>query len=295
MSHFIDKTLLRPLAKRKDLIQIHIAVFLFGLAGLFGKLVKHPALIIVLGRVFFGAIALFLLYAYRRQSIRLKNRKDYLWFSLFGLILAVHWLTFFHSIKISSVAIGLLTYSTFPIFTAFLEPYFFKEKLLLRDFLLAIITFAGVVLVIPSFELGNEMTQGAMWGIVSGATFAVLSILNRKYVADYQGSLIALYQDTVASILLLPFFFILKPSISGQDLGLLILLGFLFTAFSHTIFINGLQTVKAKTASVIASLEPVYGILGAIFLLAEVPSQKEIIGGLIILGTTFYATYRPSE
>lgn len=282
------------MAKRKDLIQIHIAVFLFGLAGLFGKLVKHPALIIVLGRVFFGAIALFLLYAYRRQSIRLKNRKDYLWFSLFGLILAVHWLTFFHSIKISSVAIGLLTYSTFPIFTAFLEPYFFKEKLLWRDFLLAIITFAGVVLVIPSFELGNEMTQGAMWGIVSGATFAILSILNRKYVADYQGSLIALYQDTVASILLLPFFFILKPSISGLDLGLLVLLGFLFTAFSHTIFINGLQTVKAKTASVIASLEPVYGILGAILLLAEVPSQQEIIGGLIILGATFYATYRPS-
>jgi len=133
-----------------------------------------------------------------------------------------------------------------------------------------------------------------MWGIVSGATFAILSILNRKYVADYQGSLIALYQDTVASILLLPFFFILKPSISGLDLGLLVLLGFLFTAFSHTIFINGLQTVKAKTASVIASLEPVYGILGAILLLAEVPSQQEIIGGLIILGATFYATYRPS-
>lgn len=282
------------MAKRKDLIQIHIAVFLFGLAGLFGKLVNQPALIIVLGRVFFGAIALFLLYAYRRQSIRLKNRKDYLWFSLFGLILAVHWLTFFHSIKISSVAIGLLTYSTFPIFTAFLEPYFFKEKLLWRDFLLAIITFTGVVLVIPSFELGNEMTQGAMWGIVSGATFAILSILNRKYVADYQGSLIALYQDTVASILLLPFFFILKPAISGMDLGLLVLLGFLFTAFSHTIFINGLQTVKAKTASVIASLEPVYGIIGAILLLAEVPSQQEIIGGLIILGATFYATYRPS-
>ncbi|MBX2874134.1 MAG: DMT family transporter, partial [Saprospiraceae bacterium] len=121
------------MAKRKDLVQIHIAVFLFGLAGLFGKLVDQPALIIVLGRVFFGAIALFILYGYRRQSIRLKQQKDYLWFALFGLILAVHWLTFFHSIKISSVAIGLLTYSTFPIFTAFLEPYFFKEKLLLQD------------------------------------------------------------------------------------------------------------------------------------------------------------------
>ncbi|NRB50806.1 MAG: EamA family transporter [Saprospiraceae bacterium] len=282
------------MAKRKDLIQIHIAVFLFGLAGLFGKLVDQPALIIVLGRVFFGAIALFMLYGYRRQSIRLKRKKDYLWFGLFGLILAVHWLTFFHSIKISSVAIGLLTYSTFPIFTAFLEPYFFKEKLLLRDFILAIITFGGVVLVIPSFELGNQMTQGALWGIVSGATFAILSILNRKYVADYQGSLIALYQDTGASLLLLPFFFVLKPVLSSSDLGLLVLLGFLFTAFSHTIFINGLQTVKAKTASIIASLEPVYGILGAVLLLNESPTMQEILGGVIILGATFYATYKPS-
>ncbi|MBX2873693.1 MAG: DMT family transporter, partial [Saprospiraceae bacterium] len=282
------------LAKRKDLVQIHIAVFLFGLAGLFGKLVDQPALIIVLGRVFFGAIALFILYGYRRQSIRLKQQKDYLWFALFGLILAVHWLTFFHSIKISSVAIGLLTYSTFPIFTAFLEPYFFKEKLLLQDFILAIITFLGVILVIPSFELGNEMTQGALWGIVSGATFAILSILNRKYVADYPGSLIALYQDTVASLLLLPFFFVLQPVLSASDLGLLILLGFLFTAFSHTIFINGLQTVKAKTASIIASLEPVYGILGAILLLGEAPTLPEILGGSIILGATFYATYKPS-
>lgn len=235
-----------------------------------------------------------MLYQYRGQSIRLKRRKDYLWFSLFGLILAVHWLTFFHSIQISSVAIGLLTYSTFPVFTAFLEPYFFKEKFLLRDLLLAIITFAGVVLVIPSFELGNQMTQGALWGIASGATFAILAILNRKHVANYQGSLIALYQDIVASLLLLPFFFIIQPKLSSMDWGLLVLLGFLFTAFSHTIFINGLQTVKAKTASVIASLEPVYGILGAILLLSEVPSWQEVLGGAIILGTTFYATYRPA-
>lgn len=282
------------MAKTRDLVQIHIAVFLFGLAGLFGKLVAQPAVIIVLGRVFFGAIALLILYQYRGQSIRLKRRKDYLWFSLFGFILAIHWLTFFHSIQISSVAIGLLTYSTFPVFTAFLEPYFFKEKFLLRDLLLAIITFAGVVLVIPSFELGNQMTRGALWGIVSGATFAILAILNRKHVANYQGSLIALYQDIVASLLLLPFFFIIQPKLSGMDWGLLVLLGFLFTAFSHTIFINGLQTVKAKTASVIASLEPVYGILGAILLLSEIPSWQEVLGGTIILGTTFYATYRPA-
>ncbi|MEZ5043430.1 MAG: DMT family transporter [Saprospiraceae bacterium] len=282
------------MSKTRDLVQIHIAVFFFGLAGLFGKLVDQPAVIIVLGRVFFGAISLLILYAYRRQSILIQRKKDYLLFCLFGIILAAHWLTFFHSIRVSSVAIGLLTYSTFPVFTAFLEPYFFKEKLYFKDFLLALITFGGVVLVIPSFEIGNQMTQGALWGIASGATFAILAILNRKYVAHYQGSLIALYQDVVASLVLLPFFFIISPHLSSLDWGLLILLGVVFTAFSHTIFINGLQTVKAKTASVIASLEPVYGILGAMILLAEIPSWQEVLGGAIILGTTFYATYRPA-
>lgn len=282
------------MSKPRDLLQIHVAVFFFGLAGLFGKLVDQPAVIIVLGRVFFGAISLLLLYGFRRQTILIQRKKDYLLFILFGIILAAHWLTFFHSIRVSSVAIGLLTYSTFPVFTAFLEPYFFKEKLYFKDFLLALITFGGVVLVIPSFEIGNQMTQGALWGIASGATFAILAILNRKYVAHYQGSLIALYQDVVASLVLLPFFFIINPHLSSLDWGLLVLLGVVFTAFSHTIFINGLQTVKAKTASVIASLEPVYGILGAIILLAEIPSWQEVLGGTIILGTTFYATFRPA-
>lgn len=112
-----------------------------------------------------------------------------------GIILAVHWTTFFQSIQMSTVAIGLLTFSTFPVFTTFLEPYFFKEKINVKDIVIA-----------------------------------------------------------------------------------------------HTLFINSLKNIKTQTAGIISSLEPVYGIILAVILLGELPTIKEVIGGVIILGTSFYST-----
>ena len=156
--------------KNKSLVEIHFAVFLFGLAGLFGKLLSLPSLIIVLGRVFFSSIFLFLIMLYLKKDIKLKQKSHYFYFIIMGVILAIHWSTFFKSIQVSTVAIGLLTFTTFPVFVTFLEPYFFNEKIKLSDIIIAIITFSGVLLVIPSFELGNNSTQGVLWGVVSGFT-----------------------------------------------------------------------------------------------------------------------------
>jgi len=275
------------------LLAIHLAVLLFGLAGLFGKLIDLPPTIIVLGRVFFAAFSLAFLLRLRRLPLRLHRRADYFYLGLLGLLLAVHWVTFFHSIQLSTVAVGLLTFSTFPIFTAFLEPLYFRERLLTGDVILALITFAGVTLVIPSFSLEDTSTRGAIWGIVSGATFAVLSILNRRYVQHYPSLIIAFYQDLVATLVLLPFFFVLSPKIGPRDWVLLVFLGVVFTALSHTLFIGGMKTVKASTASVIGALEPIYGILAAVILLQETPSWKVLLGGAIILGATSFATLRP--
>ena len=277
-------------AKNRSLLEIHIAVLLFGLAGLFAKWVAQPAIIIVLGRVFFASIFLAMVLLWRKESIRLNRHRDYLYLALMGVVLAIHWVTFFQAIQMSTVAIGLLTFSTFPVFVTFMEPYFFKEKIRRADVIVALVTFVGVALVIPSFELGNDMTQGAIWGVVSGFTFAILSILNRKYVADYSSRVIAFYQDATAVFVLLPFLFIIQPSFTPQDILLLGLLGVVFTGIAHTLFIGGLAHVKAQTASIIASLEPVYGILTAALFLGEIPTLSVILGGIIILGATFYAT-----
>jgi drug/metabolite transporter (DMT)-like permease len=278
--------------QNKSLIEIHIAVLFFGLAGLFGKLVSLPPAIIVLGRVFFATVVLGLILLYRKQTIKLKQRKDYILLVFLGAVLAFHWITFFKAIQISTVAVGLLTFSTFPVFVTFLEPCFFKEKIKYSDTIIALIAFTGVAMVVPKFSLTNHITQGALWGIVSGFTFAVLAILNRKYVKTYSSLVIAFYQDSVATIVLIPFLFIINPVFQMNDILMLVLLGVVFTGIAHSLFIKGLLNIRAQTASIISCLEPVYGIIAAILLLGEIPTFRVLIGGVIVLSATFYVTIK---
>lgn len=278
--------------KKSSLIQLHIAVFLFGVSGLFGKFLTQPSIIIVLGRVFFSSIFLYIGLTITKENLKLKSRKDMLIIAFMGVILAIHWCTFFQGIKFSTVAIGLLTFSTFPVFVTFMEPFFFEEKLKKEDIILAFITFAGVTFVIPDFHMGNEMTIGVIYGILSSLSYAVLSLLNRKYVKEYKGVVIAFYEQLVSLAILLPFFFIMEPVLTKKDIFLLLLLGTVFTGITHTLFINSLKDIKTQTAGIVSSLEPLYGILLSIFLLNEILSIKEIIGGTIILGTVFYSTIK---
>ena len=271
--------------KRHGLVEIHLAVLLFGLAGLFGKLLSLSPFIIVLGRTFFASLALSVALFYAKTQIRPKSIKDLTVLLFLGILLAVHWTTFFHAIQISTVAVGLLTFSTFPIFVTFMEPYFFKEPLRRFDILTAVLVVLGLILVIPSFDFRNNITQGAFWGTVSGFTFAVLSILNRKYVATYPSILIVCYQNWMATLTLLPFLFFMNFSFRPMDVFLLAVLGIFCTAIAHVLFIKSLVHIKTQLASITACLEPVYGILFAFALLGEVPAMRTILGGGIILGT----------
>jgi len=276
----------------RNLVEIHLAVLLFGLSGLFGKLLTLSSIIIVLGRVFFSSIFLGGVILYLKKDIKLKEQKDYLYLGLMGAVLALHWSAFFTSIQVSTVSIGLLTFSIFPVFVTFLEPLFFHEKLKLFDLMTAIVTFLGVMLVIPTFDLGNNLTQGVMWGMLSGLTYAVLSMLNRKFVKDYSSLVIAFYEQVTATILLIPFFLMQKQFLSLKEILLLLLLGVVFTGISHSLFINGLKTIKTQTAGIISCLEPVYGIIFAMLILREIPTIREILGGLIILSAVFYSTHK---
>ncbi|RMG62844.1 MAG: EamA family transporter, partial [Bacteroidetes bacterium] len=255
----------------RSLLSIHLAVLLFGLAGLFGKWIDLPAEGIVLGRTFFAGLFLLGWSRARGNSLRLPSRVDYLRLLFLGLVLAFHWVAFFRAIQLSTVAIGLLTFSSFPLFTTFLEPWVFREPLRARAVGLALLTLLGVALVIPPPKLSPMYFEGALWGLASGASFAVLSLLNRRFVRHFPGRTVAFYQNVGAFVALSPFLLLLEKAPGPSDWGRLILLGVVFTGLSHTLFIQGLREVKAQTASIITSLEPVYGLLAAWLLLAEVP------------------------
>lgn len=278
--------------KRHGLIEIHIAVLLFGIAGLFGKFLFLPPLVIVLGRTFFAALTLSTILFYSKTQMRTKSIRDFTVLILLGIVLAVHWTTFFHAIQISTVAVGLITFSTFPVFVTFMEPYFFNEKLRRLDVLTAGAVVLGLILVIPSLDFQNNITQGAFWGIISGLTFAVLSILNRKYVGTYPSTVIVCYQNWIATLVLFPFLFFEDLSLRSTDFFLLALLGIFCTALAHVLFIKSLVHIKTQLASITACLEPVYGIIFAFVLLGEIPSLRTVLGGCIILGTIIIASMK---
>ena len=275
----------------KGLAQIHIAVFLFGFAGLFGKLLSCSPLYIVLGRTFFASITLFVFaHFFSKTTLFSFDKKEIFFFILQGILLGIHWWSFFLSIQISSVAVGLVTFSTFPLFVTFLEPLFFKEKLKTIDIITAGAVFIGILLVIPDFNFSNNITKGGFFGIISGFTFAILALVNRRNARISDSIAIAFYQNLFAAIfLVLPISTMQVVPPQLWDLPNLIFLGVIFTALAHTLFIKSLALIRAQTAAVISGLEPVYGIILAFFMLNEIPQIRTLIGGFIIIGTTILA------
>lgn len=266
---------------------VHASVALFGLAGLFGKWLTLQPHFIVLGRVVFAAAALALIIRLSGGRFSIRRKIDGGLFLLQGLILAVHWILFFESIRVSTVAVGLLAYSSFPIFTAFLEPLFFRTRLSRRHLGLSLACLAGVFLLVPRFSWSERVFQGVVTGLGAGATFALLSIINRKLSFRYASPVVAFYQDAGAALFLLPAALLKPPALTGRDFALLAILGLLCTALAHTLFIAGMRRLSAQTASIISALEPVYGIALAALLLGERPSARTIAGGLIILTAVF--------
>jgi drug/metabolite transporter (DMT)-like permease len=274
------------------LIETHAAVLLFGLAGLFGKFLDLPAWTIVLGRTGFATAALGVVLVVAGPAKMPRDVKIISLFGLLGVLLAVHWIIFFLAIQVSSVAVGLLAFSTFPVFITLFEPWWFDEKRRTIDGVTALLVMVGLCIMVYPSPFGGQVFYGVFWGILSGFTFAILSLLNRKWVREYPPVVIAFYQNAFAALLLLPMMIGFDGRIGAGQWGMLALLGVVCTALSHALFIRGLTFIRAQLASIIACLEPVYGIVFAYFLLHEIPSAHTLVGGSVILMATVVAMAR---
>lgn len=277
---------------RIGLTQIHIAVLLAGGAGLFAKLLAVSPAVLTAGRTVFGSLALLLFAVATSTSLRLRDYKDLLALVLSGMILAAHWFTFFLSIQVSSVAIGLLAFATFPLFTTFLEPMILGERLRRQDIATALVVAVGLVLVTPSFDFGNRFTQGLLWGILSAFAYAVFSLMSRTYSGRYPAVSIAFYQQGFAALCALPFALQWQGTLAAGDVLYLAVLGVVFTALLQGLVVASLRHLRAQTTSVVFGLEPVYGILLAWLVIGELPTAKTVFGGSLICGAVLWASFR---
>jgi len=276
---------LKP-TQRSALVSLHAAVLLFGVAGLFGKWLALSPELIVLGRTAIASVALAaLLRVLREPSGGFEWR-----LAAGGAVLALHWIAFFRAVQMSSVAVGLLGYASFPLFVLIVEAMFLGRRLRLPDWATVALVTAGLLLLVPEFRIENRVVQGLCWGMLSGLMFALLTVGNRALVSRRSATGVALWQNACAAACLLPGFALDPVLPTLRDVALLIVLGVVCTALAHTLFIRSMRVLSAHTASVVATLEPVYGIAFAFALLGEVPGWRTLAGAALIVGAALWAS-----
>ena len=275
----------------KGLVAVHSAVLIFGLTALFSKLITLSALEITLLRSIFAATMIFSIFIWQKKSIKLSNIKDYSIVILLGILLALHWVTYFYAMQVSSIAVGVIALYTFPIITVFLEPLFHGEQPHIKDIVSALTVLFGIYLLVPEFSLSNETTQGILWGVLSAFFFALRNIMQGHYFKEYSAKHSLFYQTLVTFIVLLPFSFEVIPTVTDAQWGQLLILGVFFTAVPHTLFAFSLLNLKAKTVSLVACIQVVYAAIFAALILEEWVELSTIMGGLIVVSAAMYESY----
>jgi drug/metabolite transporter (DMT)-like permease len=279
----------RP-TRPRALVALHVAVALFGFAGLFGKWVTLPAVGIVFGRTLIATIALAVLLRITREPGALSGRRIDWRLAVNGAVLALHWVAFFEAIQTATVAVGLLGFASFPLFVLLIETTTGQRSLRAGEWLIAALVTVGLLMLVPEFRWANRTVQGLAWGVLSGLTFALLAVGNRSLAGRYSAGTIALWQNACAAMCLLPLAVAAGALPGFRDVALLVVLGVVCTALAHTLFIGSLRVLTAHTASVVTSLEPVYGIALAFVLLGEVPGERTLGGAALLVGAALWAT-----
>jgi len=274
----------------KSLIQLHLSVLLFGGTALFSHLLPWSALDITFFRCVVAALTLLVIIKLQRDKLRLNSLADYKMALLLGVTVGLHWVTYFYAMQIAGVAIGMLSFFCYPLVTVFLEPLFNRSKPHSRDVFFAITVFTGLFLLVPELNLHNDTTLGVLIGIASGCLFALRNVLHKHYFSNYKGTQAMFYQTLVVALMLLGFVDTNPFEMSGVwtttgigELGLLLILGALFTAAPHAFLANCFKQLSAKTAGLISCLQPLYGTALAALVLGQWPHANVYVGGGLIV------------
>jgi len=268
---------------KKHIWEIHLAILLLSGVGVFAKVISLSSTQIIFFRLIIASIALYIFMYLTKKQFKLKSAKDYLWSALCGVFLTLHWISIFYSAKISTVAISYISLFTYPLFVIFLEPLFFKTKLQYRDVFSGLIVLVGVYFLIPDFTFKNTYFLGVVYGVLSALLYSFRFILTKKHLSNNSSLTTMIHQMFAGIILLLPFLFTWDITFQKYDLLYLILLGVFATAIAHVLIIDSVFKLKAKTAAIITSIQPIYAIILAAILLQETPTVKVLVGGMLIL------------
>ncbi|CAM3569046.1 DMT family transporter [Zobellia roscoffensis] len=276
-------------AQLKNYLHLHFIVFIWGFTAVLGKLITLDAMPLVWYRMLIAAV--FILLYLKAKKYSLKVSRPMLWSLLgAGVVIALHWVTFFLSIKVSNVSITLATISTGAFFTALIEPFWYKRKMIWYEIVFGIVVMLGLYLI---FKVDTQYLYGILLALVSAFLSALFSLINGKLIQKERPSVISFY-ELVSGVGLLTIFLAFQGSFDAQFFSLsqndwlyLFILASICTAYAFIASVKILKYISPYTVMLTINLEPVYGIILAYFILGESEKMNPLfyVGGGIILLT----------
>jgi len=276
----------------KQLLELLLATLFISTSGVLGKYIDMPPPVTVWWRAFLASFFIYAYCRYKNISLKIESKKDLFTFILSSLFMGGHWITYFYSLQLSNVALAMLSLFTFPVITALLEPLFIKVKFNPVHIFLGFIVLVGIYILVPDFDLNGSQTKGVLLGVLSALFYSLRLLLLKQHVDKYNGSMLMFYQIIILSVVLLPVLFTMETSGIKTQFPFVLLLALLTTAIGHTLFLQSLKYFTASTASIISSIQPIFGIILAYFFLNEIPTWNTFWGGFLILSTVVIESIR---
>jgi drug/metabolite transporter (DMT)-like permease len=285
----------------KGYTQIATGAVMYGLIGIFVKLTTQmPLGSIIFYRLLFGLIVIALFFAcFRRLSeLRVVQKKQYI--LLLGLMQAGTMLSYFFSLKHTSVSIAVLLLYTAPVYVTLLSPLLLKEYISHRSIFALAISIVGVILVIRPDTLfqdvGYTYLIGLAAGLVSGLFYGGMTLTSRYLKDFYTGTAQGAWALLITLLIFSPYSVAITAKVLLDNLAVLFMFGLIPTALALVFYLSGLMQVRAQNASIVALLEPASSVVFAYFILSEPITVSMLAGGaLILLGAVLVSRERPVE
>ena len=275
--------------KLLNYLHLHFIVFIWGFTAVLGALISIDAFSLVWYRMLMGAFFVLLYIIIKKRRLKV-SVKTLLKFSFVGLLIALHWLTFFSAIKTSNVSITLAMMSTGAFFASLLEPLFFKRKIIKYEVVFGIIVILGLYII---FRVESEFYLGIILALASAFLGALFSIFNGMLVKTHDASIISFY-ELFFGMLCITVYFLIEGSIDSSffilslnDWIFITILASFCTAYAFIAHIHVMRWISPYTVMLTTNMEPVYGIILALIILGddEYMSPSFYLGALLILIT----------
>lgn len=264
---------------------VALAAVIWGSIGIIVRLIDLPVTTMVFLRVVFAASAVAIALAAGGRLSDLKVGREGWPLILFGLTLAVNWLAFFLSVRMTRVASAVLITYLSPVIVASFAPFILKERFEKTTGLAVFLAVAGTFAILYKggvLPIGRELT-GSLWAFLSALTYASLVLASKPMMRRFPVGAILFYEEVVVALVLAPFAAPGLARVNQVNLGLLALLGSVQTAAAAGLYLTGLKRIPAARAGVLSYLDPLSAAILAALFLGEIPSTGAVIGGLLIL------------